>query len=47
MSAIKEWLEYRSGLKNIIDMDAVFFDKNGKRLNENNIQDILEPMVME
>ena len=39
-SAIKEWLEYRSGLKNIIDMDAVFFNKNGKRLNENNIQDI-------
>lgn len=39
-SAIKEWLEYRSGLKNIIDMDAVFINKNGKRLNENNIQSI-------
>lgn len=40
VSAIKVWLEYRSGLKNIIDMDAVFVNKNGKRLNENNIQDI-------
>lgn len=40
VSAIKEWLEYRSGLKNIIDMDAVFINKNGKRLNENNIQAI-------
>lgn len=40
VSAIKAWLEYRSGLKNIIDMDAVFVNKNGKRLNENNIQDI-------
>ena len=39
-SAIKEWLEYRSGLKNIIDVDAIFFNKNGKRLNENNIQAI-------
>lgn len=39
-SAIREWLEYRSDLKNIIDMDAVFVNKNGKRLNENNIQDI-------
>ena len=40
VSAIKEWLEYRSGLKNVIDMDAVFINKKGKRLNENNIQDI-------
>lgn len=38
--AIKEWLEYRNGLKNIIDMDAVFVNKNGKRLNEYNIQSI-------
>lgn len=42
VSAIKEWLEYRSGLKNIIDMDAVFVNKNGKRLNENNIQDVFK-----
>lgn len=40
VSAIKEWLEYRYSLKNIIDKDAVFVNKNGKRLNEKNIQDI-------
>lgn len=40
VSAIKEWLEYRNGLKNIVDIDAVFVNKNGKRLNEKNIQDI-------
>lgn len=40
VSAIKEWLEYRNDLKNIIDMDAVFVNKNGNRLNEYNIQSI-------
>lgn len=40
VGAIKEWLEYRNGLKKIIDIDAVFINKNGKRLNENNIQSI-------
>lgn len=39
-NAIKEWLEYRNSLKYIIDIDAVFVNKNGKRLNENNIQAI-------
>lgn len=41
-SAIKEWLEYRNTLKNIIDKDAVFINKNGKRLNESNIQSIFK-----
>lgn len=40
VSAIKEWLEYRNGLKNIIDMEAVFVNKNGNRLSEYNIQSI-------
>lgn len=40
VSAIKEWLEYRTLLENIIDKDAVFINKNGKRLNEKNIQNI-------
>ena len=40
VSAIKEWLEYRNDLNNIIDMDAVFVNKNGNRLNEYNIQSI-------
>lgn len=40
VSAINEWLEYRSRLNNIVDIDAVFINKNGKRLNENNIQAI-------
>lgn len=36
--AIREWLEYRATLENIIDINAVFINKNGKRLNESNIQ---------
>lgn len=39
-TAIKEWLEYRNSLVNIVDDDAVFTNKNGKRLNEYNIQSI-------
>lgn len=42
VSAIKEWLEYRSGLKNIVEMDAVFVNKNGNRLSEYNIQSIFK-----
>lgn len=40
--AIKEWLKYRVSLDNIIDKDAVFVNKNGKRLNESNIQFIFK-----
>lgn len=42
VNAIKEWLEYRKGLENIVDEEAVFINKNGKRLNENNIQSIFK-----
>lgn len=38
--AIKEWLRYKNGLKNIIDENAVFVNKNGNRLSEYNIQSI-------
>ena len=38
--AFEEWLEIRSEVENIIDDKAVFINKNGKRLNEDNIQAI-------
>ena len=38
--AFKEWLVIRNGLENIIDINAVFVNKNGKRLNEDNIKAI-------
>ena len=41
-SAIKEWLEYRNGLENIVDESAVFVNKNGNRLSEYNIQSIFK-----
>ena len=40
--ALEEWLEIRSKVKNIIDDNALFINKNGKRLNERNIQDIFK-----
>lgn len=41
-NAIKEWLEYRNKLENIIDVKAVFVNKNGNRLSEYNIQSIFK-----
>ena len=38
MSAIKEWIEFRGKLENVIDKNAVFLNKNGKRFTEDNIQ---------
>lgn len=40
LKALREWLEYRSTLDNIVDMDAVFVNKNGKRTTEDNIKAI-------
>lgn len=37
-----EWLEYRNTLDNIIDTNAVFVNKNGKRTTESNIKDIFK-----
>lgn len=40
IESLKEWLEYRKNLVNIVDRNAVFINKNGKRLSEYNIQSI-------
>ena len=42
LKAIREWLEYRSTLDNIIDTEAVFINKNGTRTTERNIKQIFE-----
>lgn len=38
--ALEEWLKIRNKVENIIDDKAVFINKNGKRLSEDNIQAI-------
>ena len=40
--AFEEWLKIRSKVDNIIDDKAVFINKNGKRLSEDNIQSIFK-----
>ena len=35
--ALKNWLEYRKTIDNIVDSEAVFVNKNGKRTIEDNI----------
>lgn len=41
--AFEEWIEIRNKIEGeIIDKEAVFINKNGNRLNENNIQDIFK-----
>ena len=42
LKAIREWLEYRNTLNNIIDTEAVFVNKNGTRTTERNIKQIFE-----
>ena len=42
LKALREWLEYRSTLSNIIDTEAVFVNKNGTRTTERNIKQIFE-----
>jgi site-specific recombinase XerC len=42
LKAIREWLEYRSTLDNILDKEAVFVNKNGTRTTERNIKQIFE-----
>ena len=42
LKAIREWLEYRSTLNNIVDTEAVFVNKNGTRTTERNIKQIFE-----
>lgn len=40
--AFEEWLKIRSGVENIIDNNAIFINKNGKRLSEDNIQSMFK-----
>ena len=42
LKALREWLEYRSTLNNIVDTEAVFINKNGTRTTERNIKQIFE-----
>lgn len=42
LKALREWLEYRLTLDNIIDTEAVFINKNGTRTTEKNIKQIFE-----
>ena len=42
LKAIREWIEYRSTLDNIVDTEAVFVNKNGTRTTERNIKQIFE-----
>ncbi len=40
--AINEWLAFRDGIDNIIDNNAVFLNKNGKRLTQDNIKSMFK-----
>lgn len=42
LKAIREWLEYRNTLDNIVDKEAVFVNKNETRTTERNIKQIFE-----
>lgn len=42
LKALREWLEYRSTLDNIVDTEAVFVNKNGTRTTERNMKQIFE-----
>ena len=42
LKALREWLEYRSTLNNVVDKEAVFINKNGTRTTERNIKQIFE-----
>lgn len=42
LKALREWLEYRSTLNNIVDTEAVFVNKNGTRTTERNIKQVFE-----
>ena len=38
ITALQKWLEYRNTMNNIINKEAVFINKNGKRTTEDNIK---------
>ena len=41
-NAIKEWLEFRNSAENIVDYNAVFLNKNGKRFTEDNVKAVFK-----
>lgn len=41
-NAFKDWLEIRATLDNIVDEKAIFLNKNGKRLNEDNVRNMFK-----
>ena len=38
IAALTEWIKYRNTLDFIVDTEALFLNKNGKRMNEDNIK---------
>lgn len=42
IESIKHWLEIRSNVENIIDTEALFLNRNGKRMNEDNIKSMFK-----
>ena len=40
--AFEDWLMIRRNVENIVDSKAVFLNKNGKRLSEDNIQSLFK-----
>lgn len=41
-TVLEEWIEYRKGLENIVDQDAVFLNKDGHRLKERGVRNIFK-----
>ncbi len=42
IDSIKHWLDIRRGMENIVDTDALFFNRNGKRMIEDNIKSMFK-----
>lgn len=42
IESIKHWLDIRSKVKNIVDTDALFLNRNGKRMVEDNIKSMFK-----
>lgn len=42
IESLKHWLEIRSKIENIIDTEALFLNRNGKRMVENNIKSMFK-----
>ena len=42
VEAMRHWMKIRSTINNVIDKEAVFLNKNGKRMNEENIKSMFK-----